>query len=797
MVLVNERGEIVKLGRELTTPGGEGSIYELASNSALVAKIYHSPSDQHKNAKLQHLSRSSNKALLGIAAWPNLLLFANSDRRTVRGFVMPRINGKEIHRLYGPRDRYTEFPSAAWDFLIHVARNCAAAFETLHENDVVMADVNEKNLLVTDNGEVRLIDCDSYQIKCGAGHFLCDVGVPLWTPPELQMRVQQKGYHGLERTPNHDRFGLAVLIFELLFMGRHPFAGVPTGTHHYEIHEAIQKYLFAFSSQTWQRGIKAPPHTLQLAALPQNIIRLFERAFLPSSERPNARPTGQEWAYELESLRASQKKCNYDPGHKFWNGLTNCPWCQLIGAGGPNFFISVAIHLGEDESIADVTIHWKAIQRVLTGDLVKKTIGSISLPIVNARAMPLVQPVLPKLNKPSPPPEPAPLPRPILLQPTFPPTPQMSPPAPLPVVPLGKHERDARLCLASSFFCLAACIVSIQLQQFQSAVVDGMVLFIFLAFLGLKINRATNERKSRQQAERIARQEERRKAKEEYEHRLIKYGDAVKKITEEHAKWVARAEAGYLHDQASLESNHRLKLSAYFAQLTIFENALLEYERDKHAWDNECKLRALAVEQSRREMNDSLERLRTTLVNYQSNLRNLKPKLDLAYQQFQKASADEILAMKALETKKREAQLRQFLDSKLIRDGKIKGIGKAKADTLLAYGIESALDITPFLNVPGIPNGKALFNNLLAWRSKCEANFRYNPNTPLPQTEVQAIKLKFAQARQSALIELRGGAGTLSSWEADTRRLLTNLESKMPQLTRAHAQALADQAMCT
>src|SRR5207244_13046735 len=54
------------------------------------------------------------------------------------------------------------------------------------------------------------------------------------------------------------------------------------------------------------------------------------------------------------------------------------------------------------------------------------------------------------------------------------------------------------------------------------------------------------------------------------------------------------------------------------------------------------------------------------------------------------------------------------------------------------------------------------------------------------------IKLKYAQTRQSALVELRGGAGTLSALEVETSRLATRLEAKIPQLARTHAQALAD-----
>ena len=180
---------------------------------------------------------------------------------------------------------------------------------------------------------------------------------------------------------------------------------------------------------------------------------------------------------------------------------------------------------------------------------------------------------------------------------------------------------------------------------------------------------------------------------------------------------------------------------------------------------------------------------------YQSTVRRLKVKLDVARNKYEKATLDEMAEMTALEAKKRDAQLRQYLDTKLIRTAKIKGIGK-KADTLLAYGVESALDITLALHFPGIPKGGANHRALLEWRIKCEASFRYNPNTPLPQAEVQAIKLKYAQLRQSAFIELRGGAGTLSTWESNTRQFVANLESKIPQLIRVYAQAMADHAEC-
>src|SRR6266571_7241445 len=251
MSWLDESGNLIRLGARLTTPGGEGVIYELANDPTRVAKIYHQAPQSQKVTKLKHLRSLASKSLLEIAAWPTSLLFDVNHRQVARGFIMSLVKGKEIHRLYGPHDRYVEFPSASWDFLIHVAKNSAAAFETLHEHDVVMADVNEKNLLVTSNGYVRLIDCDSYQFSHASVVFHCDVGVPLWTPPELQAR----DFRGLVRTKNHDRFGLAVLMFQLLFMGRHPFAGVPDRPEQFEIERAISQFLFAFTPKTRPLGI--------------------------------------------------------------------------------------------------------------------------------------------------------------------------------------------------------------------------------------------------------------------------------------------------------------------------------------------------------------------------------------------------------------------------------------------------------------------------------------------------------------------------------------------------------------
>jgi len=230
-------------------------------------------------------------------------------------------------------------------------------------------------------------------------------------------------------------------------------------------------------------------------------------------------------------------------------------------------------------------------------------------------------------------------------------------------------------------------------------------------------------------------------------------------------------------------------------KLLHFENAWATFEEDRQKWQIESSARTQAVEQTRREMSDTGEGLRSTLERYQSRVREFRLNLESAHQRFQKATADEAKDMRTLEPKKPEALFRQFLDSKLIRNHRIRGVGPVKAATLVAHAFESALDITPTMNVTGV--GPGSLRSLLSWRYQCEAAFRYNPNTPLPKAEVQAVKLKYAQARQSALVELRGGAGTSSALEAETRHAVDSLESRIPQLARAHAQALADKHLAS
>lgn len=329
----DRHGREVRLGRELGR-GGEGSVHEVVGDKTQVAKIYHQPASRDKAEKIWQMAQMGSSEITKFASWPLSTLHRTTSHMT-DGVLLPLISeAKEIHRLYSPAQRKTEFPTADWRFLIRVAFNCAAAFDTLHSNGIVVGDVNQGNLLVKPNASVAFIDCDSFQITSNGKTHLCPVGVAHFTPPELDS-------YSVKRTRNHDYFGLAVIIFHLLFMGRHPFAGRYSGPGDMPLEKAISESRFAYGHNRRRFLMDQPPHSLRLEDVGSTISQCFETAFAPPTAI-RQRPSAKEWADSLDKLEKSIQKCATNASH-FHLRRKSCPWCRVVSQNGPDFFISVSI----------------------------------------------------------------------------------------------------------------------------------------------------------------------------------------------------------------------------------------------------------------------------------------------------------------------------------------------------------------------------------------------------------------------------------------------------------------------
>jgi DNA-binding helix-hairpin-helix protein with protein kinase domain len=354
-VVIDAEGRVLRLGRKLGQ-GGEGAVFELEGEPGIAAKIHHQPLTPLRAEKIRVMAAMRTEQIDRLAAWPTNLLSLPSG--TPIGLTMPKVTGhKDIHNLYSPKSRRTEFASADWRFLIRVAANLSRAVATIHDARSVIADINHSGVLVSQDARVRLIDCDSFQIVDGGRTYLCDVGVPTFTPPELQGLL----FAEIVRTPNHDNFGLAVLVFLTLFMGRHPFAGRYLGLGEMPIERAIGEGRFAYGADCASFQMERPPGAPSLAIVSPAVAALFERAFARES-RDKGRPAAAEWAEALESLEGQLRQCAFSPAHWHFGGLQACPWCRMEAATGVALF-SPTVSSGAAAHF-DIDSFWRRVAAV-------------------------------------------------------------------------------------------------------------------------------------------------------------------------------------------------------------------------------------------------------------------------------------------------------------------------------------------------------------------------------------------------------------------------------------------------
>lgn len=329
MIFTGLNNETYTTGRELGK-GGEGSVYELQSQRDLVLKQYNEPLTPAKQNKLLHMVAMRSPIIEAYAAWP--IDVVKDDKGETAGFVMKKLQGYvPLHHVFSPMDRKKMFHDKGYNFLVHVARNIATAFHKLHEAGLVVGDVNEGNILISASGLAAFIDCDSFQVRHNDDYYFCEVGVPRYTPPEL---LKKSTFENVIRTVNTDDFSLAVLIFQLLFLGRHPFAGRHKGAADIDEETAIRQRQFAYSLENTKKKLQPPPDSFNISDLPQGLVGLFHRAF-----EHDERPTPSEWIMELDGLLKNMVTCSVSALHTYPAGMQECPWCWFRKNKGIMYFL--------------------------------------------------------------------------------------------------------------------------------------------------------------------------------------------------------------------------------------------------------------------------------------------------------------------------------------------------------------------------------------------------------------------------------------------------------------------------
>jgi hypothetical protein len=324
-------GELVTLRTDSPLgSGGEARIFEIAQDTRLVAKIYHDANETPARKLAVMRDNPPHDPMAGTGertiAWVEDVLLAKNGTVRAVGFLMPRVSDRlPVFTFYNPSARREKCPLSNWFYLHRTARNLAAAVRAIHERGYVIGDVNESNILASETALVTLVDTDSFQVRDPETGtvYRCPVGRPDFTPPELQGRA----FADQDRTPQHDLFGLATLIFLLLMEGAHPFAGVYTGAGEPPPYEA------RIAAGHFPHGTRSVPYRPAASAVPFSVLHphlqaLFMRCFEAGHDSPALRPTAAEWAEALLEAEQALVTCAANPQHRFGSHLPSCPWCE-------------------------------------------------------------------------------------------------------------------------------------------------------------------------------------------------------------------------------------------------------------------------------------------------------------------------------------------------------------------------------------------------------------------------------------------------------------------------------------
>lgn len=300
--------------------GGEGAIYETREQTDIVVKLYWPTKAADRKEKVSAMASAAWYRSTAIVAFPMDIIFGPMGAFV--GYVMKKAEGyKPLHLLYSPANRKLEFQKANFQFLVRTAGNIARAVASVHATGCVIGDINHSGFLISEAATSVLIDSDSFQVITATQNFFCRVGTPEYTPPEMQ----GSRFDRIKRTLNHDNFGLAVLIFQLLFLGKHPFAGRYSGQGDMPLERAIGEFRFAYSADS-RTQMQAPPGAPLLSDFPADVSQAFEQAF--GRNGTIRRPSATEWISILMKLESELEQCAFDKSHHHVKGKP-CPWCRI------------------------------------------------------------------------------------------------------------------------------------------------------------------------------------------------------------------------------------------------------------------------------------------------------------------------------------------------------------------------------------------------------------------------------------------------------------------------------------
>ncbi|MFE2882500.1 hypothetical protein ACUXZZ_16155 [Streptomyces graminifolii] len=332
-------GKPVTLAELPLKGGGQAAVFPVEGDDTIVVKLYRDrpgPDLERRLARMLTMSplaaRPTDANQPPELAWPTAIARGPDD--TFLGYAMRRFGEPQHVQLVGLFTRAQRLrlfgDRADWRFLLGVAWNLAFMTARMHYDHLVIGDFSSSNVVVDANGFVTFLDCDSiaFTDPVTGEPFPCLMHTTDYSSPERQS--------GAAATEESDNFALAVLIYQLLTAGNHPFGGVP----HDSTPESTVKDNIAASVSYVVRpeSVVIPRGTVDPSVLPPGLLTLAHTAFGAGVHAPSARPTPEVWLRALDQERSRVQLCSQRPLHSYGSHLPTCPWCTRAAVTGHDVF---------------------------------------------------------------------------------------------------------------------------------------------------------------------------------------------------------------------------------------------------------------------------------------------------------------------------------------------------------------------------------------------------------------------------------------------------------------------------
>jgi len=283
--------------------GNEGAVYKIKNTEDEVFKIFNDEKRSDKKRKITAMIANdpNHPAII----WPQAVV-KDANTGAFLGYQMKYKDLDTAQNAFEYTMTQLSWDSTEKSHRYTVAKNLAIMVSAIHNEGHAIGDFNHDNILIDNNGQITLIDCDGFHITDGDIEFPDDTYYPRYAPPE------GRGGNTISNVKEADRFCLGVHIFQFLMEGFHPYHAKGPNAENGNMEDKLKNNKFPYVDYEGYNPIDSAPSVDDYEKkMTDEIQSLFRRCFTESGKHKATeniatetnRPNPKEWEEALSNFR--------------------------------------------------------------------------------------------------------------------------------------------------------------------------------------------------------------------------------------------------------------------------------------------------------------------------------------------------------------------------------------------------------------------------------------------------------------------------------------------------------------